>query len=155
MTPIWLALCWPLTLPISLPNALPISLPNALSNASIERIKHVKQCFKQCFLHGLKTVLLPLWLVISALSRRPTLGNSGDSEYLLLPTSFFLRRTVSTFYFIRNNANWLNRTHSSWLDIELSTDLSAELSTDLSTDLPIEVLSRTEGWMEPGWNSNN
>ena len=93
--------------------ALSIFLSNALSNASIERIKHIKQCFKQCFLHNLKTVLLSLWLVIFALSWRSTLENSEDSEYLLLLTSFFLHKRVSTFYFIWNNANWLNRMHSS------------------------------------------
>ena len=76
-------------LPNSLPNSLPNALPNFLHASNYERITRVKQCFKQCFLHGLETVLLPPWLVIFALSRRSTLGNSGDSGFLLLPTSFF------------------------------------------------------------------
>ncbi len=104
-------------------------------------MKHVKQCFKQCFLHNLKTILLSLWLVIFAFSRRSTLENLRDSKYLLLFTSFFLCKTVSTFYFIWNNANWLNKMHSSWLNIKLSTDLSADLSTDFSTDLLIKLFT--------------
>ncbi len=82
-------------LPNSLPNALSNALPNFLHASNYERITRVKQCFKQCFLHGLKTVLLPSWLVIFAPSRRSTLGNSEDSGFLLLLTSFF-----HSFYFL-------------------------------------------------------
>ncbi len=79
-----------------LPNFLLNFLPNFLHASNYERITQVKQCF----LHDLKTVLLSLWLVIFALSRRSTLENSKNSEYLLLFTSFFLRN--STF---QNNNN--------------------------------------------------
>ncbi len=82
-------------LPNFLSNALSNTLPNFLHASNYERITRVKQCFKQCFLHSLKTVLLLSWLVIFALSRRSTLGNSEDSEFLLLLTSFF-----HSFYFL-------------------------------------------------------
>ncbi len=62
--------------------------------SNYEHITWIKQCFKQCFHHNLKTVLLFLWLVIFAFSWRSTLKDSEDSEYLLLFTSFFLHNST-------------------------------------------------------------